>query len=265
MSDSLLENAQRKIAEGNLAGALQDLNSALQSNPGTATVVFQRGMLHLRMHHYRQALADFDSAITSGAVLADVLGQRSLVKIQLRDYVGAIADSEQAARLDPGYFQNYLYQGLAHFNLGHYADSIPCFSEALQRNPAHAESRRLRGMAYCLCGQFSEGGNDIETVLKENAQDDQAWFWMGYLRQQKDDLDGAVEALSRSIALNAYNKAAFIGRGRAYLGLGDNKKALADFLSAHTLDPNWEVLPDLIREARRNEERRGRVFNIVRS
>ena len=262
MSDSLLENAQQKIAEGNLAGALQDLNRALESNPDVGRVVFQRGTLHLRMHNYRQALADLDAAIAAGVSLADALGQRSLVKIQLYDYVGAIADSEQAARLDPGHFQNYLYQGLAHFNLGHYATSIPCFSEALQRNPSHPESRRLRGMAYCLCGQFSDGLNDIETVLKENAQDDQAWFWMGYLRQQEEDLAGAVEALSRSIALNAYNKAAFVGRGRAYLGLGDPKKALADFLSAQSLDPDWEVLPDLIREARRNEGGHGGIFSI---
>ncbi len=265
MSDSLLENAQQKIAEGNLAGALQDLNRALQSNPGLGIAMFQRGMLHLRMHNYQQALADLDYAVVSGIALADALGQRSLVKIQLHDYTGAIADSEEAAHLDPGHFQNYLYQGLARFNLGEYAASIPCFSKSLQLNPAHTESRRLRGMAYCLCGQFAEGRKDIETVLTENAQDDQAWFWRGYLCQQEDDLAGALEALSRSIDLNAYNKAAFVGRGRAYLGLGDKKKALADFLSAQSLDPNWEVLPDLIREARRKEGGRGGIFSILGS
>lgn len=264
MPDLLLETVQKKIADGNLAGALQDLNRAIHADPKLHLAVLHRGMVHIRMHNFKQALDDLNYAVDSGFGTAEALCQRGLAKIQLQDYQGAIVDCHQAAQLDPENYQNYLHEGLAHFNLGAYEASIPCFTSALNYVPAHQASRRLRGMAYCLCGLYDDAFVDFEQTLHAHPEDDQSWFWLGFIHQQQQRNEAALDAYSKSLSLNGYNKSAYVSRGRVYLAQGNKEKALLDFLTAKDLDPDWDILPTLIREARQTEGRGG-VFGAWRA
>ncbi|MFM8451034.1 MAG: tetratricopeptide repeat protein [Haliscomenobacter sp.] len=263
MSALMFETIQEKVSNGDLAGALQALNQMAEIHPDSVEARWHRSGVHLRMRNFEQALDDLDWLVQREYKLGESLSQRAFVRLQLQDYAGAIADSKVSAQMDSSSSQNHLYEGLALFHLGEYAASIPCFSALLDQVPTHQEGQRLRGMAYCLTGQFQEGLFDMQSVLAMNQEDDQAWFWLGFVRHQEGDFEAALQALDESIRRNGYNKSAYVSRGRVWLAMGEKKKALKDFESAHALDPDWEILPALVREARRTEGRGG-IFGALR-
>lgn len=263
MVEFLMDAVREKIEAGNLAGALQELNSMLATYPDAVEACWQRSLLHLRMKNFEQALNDLDQVIDKQHKVADALSQRALVRLQLQDFESAIVDCQSSKLLDSSIYQTYLYEGLAWFNLGKYPESIPCFSEVLIRMPAHQEGQRLRGMAYCLGGDYAEGLIDIQAVLAANREDEQAWFWLGFIRQQEGNTDAALAAFNESIARNGYNKSAYVSRGRIWLEKGEKRKALQDFEAAQSLDPNWDIVPALLHEARQSEGRGG-IFGAWR-
>jgi serine/threonine-protein kinase len=68
--------------------------------------------------------------------------------------------------------------------------------------------------------------------------DAQALFERGMAAMEADDFHEAVEALTRAIAADPRVAAGYRFRAKAYLGLGDRPKAVADYDAALRLKPN---------------------------
>src|SRR5437660_3045186 len=51
---------------GDKREALREYTAALERDPGFVPALINRGMLHLELHHYREALADFERAAALG-------------------------------------------------------------------------------------------------------------------------------------------------------------------------------------------------------
>jgi tetratricopeptide (TPR) repeat protein len=74
---------------------------------------------------------------------------------------------------------------------------------------------------------------------------DEALITEGKERHERGDNAGAIEALSKAIALNPKNANAFFWRGMYFFRTNDDAAAIADFEKAMELDPTMN-LQDLI-------------------
>jgi tetratricopeptide (TPR) repeat protein len=66
-----------------------------------SSVMDSRGMVHLRLGHYKQAVADYDIALARQSRSAWSYLGRGLAKEHLGDTAGAQSDLKQALALDP--------------------------------------------------------------------------------------------------------------------------------------------------------------------
>ena len=67
----------------------------------------------------------------------------------------------------------------------------------------------------------------------------QAWFSVGYLYHERDDLETAIDAYTKAIELNPALAGAYNNRGNAKSNLSQYQAALADYDRAIELNPAW--------------------------
>lgn len=96
---------------------------------------------------------------------------------------------------------------------------------------AHAAQRFLD------LGQTDRARNIVEGLVVLNPHDAYFHAFLGALKGQKGDEDGALECYSNAIRLDDKNLAAVLNRAELYLGKGELEPAIADLARATKLDP----------------------------
>ena len=95
---------------GDRTAALTDFNRAIQLDPNSHVAYRGRGKLRDLMGDYRGALLDFDRAVAIAPQDVFIYLARGNVRVNLHDYTAAIADFAQAISIDPQEPLGYLYR-----------------------------------------------------------------------------------------------------------------------------------------------------------
>lgn len=122
-----------------------------------------------------------------------------------------------------------------------FADDFPAavrlYGEAL-RSGSHPFYHRKRAEAMMkIDAQFTSAGPDLDAALKVAPNEYRARFLRGFLRQDQNDLKGALEDLNLALEGDPRNSRAWDIRGIVHANLGDMRAALADFEKAVALEP----------------------------
>jgi tetratricopeptide (TPR) repeat protein len=86
---------------GDISGALNDFNQAVQLEPNTISY-YNRAVIYTELQNYEQAMRDFGRSIDFKEKYASAYYGRSCVRYRLNDLVGAQADYEAAQEIDLG-------------------------------------------------------------------------------------------------------------------------------------------------------------------
>jgi tetratricopeptide (TPR) repeat protein len=145
-------------------------------------------------------------------------------------------------------------------------------TDRLNRNPNDTEALDARGQLYM---QFSEmrdlywsywqdlAAKDLERAVQLDAKDFTAWLNYGLLNFEVGDMwwvndhsnaRRSVWAYTHAIELNPNYARAYVGRGWAYVEMGDEQHANADFQKALQLDPTLKPAIDQEVAAIRNQK-----------
>jgi tetratricopeptide (TPR) repeat protein len=103
---------------GDLAGAIIDLNKALEISPEDLLTYFERGCLYSRNKQFVKAIQDFNRVINSGLKTDLVYFERGLAKQRLEDYRGAIEDFNSAIEFDKNQSSYFFNRGFCRIMLG---------------------------------------------------------------------------------------------------------------------------------------------------
>jgi tetratricopeptide (TPR) repeat protein len=138
LSDSaLLGRATAYLGNGNLRGALQDLELAVTTF-GTAAAYLQRGQAFALQGDAARARADYDQAAKLDPDNPEVLLARGSLAQSQGDTSAAIADYSQALKLQPDSSNALFQRGLAYQQSGDLASARADFAAVLASRTADA-------------------------------------------------------------------------------------------------------------------------------
>jgi tetratricopeptide (TPR) repeat protein len=100
---------------------------------------------------------------------------------QQNDYEEAVEAYEKAVVEDPAYFEAYFNLGLAALRGGNAVKALPACELALAIQPNHRDSRYNLSLALEKLNHFRDAARELETLLKENADDTQILMRLGNL------------------------------------------------------------------------------------
>lgn len=223
---------------GNDFGAEKDFRKALELNPTNFVAAYRLGMVCFRKKDLANSIKWLVvSHENSPEFNLDHLGlgknnilhvDRKLIAgnlgnflTQVKRYDEGLKYLDEAIKIDPNYPNPYMAKGSALVQIGRIGEAIRCF-----------ESAKLLGMPKA---------QKILDMLRDNKSGDDslAFYEQGIKLQDVGDINGAIQAYDRAIAINTRYSDAFFNRGTAFATLEDYSKAERDFTTCILIDPNY--------------------------
>jgi tetratricopeptide (TPR) repeat protein len=108
-------------------------------------------------------------------------------------------------------------------------------------NPEKSEQTLDEGVEYYYHSQFKKAFKLFNQAVDEDADNFEAWFWIGNYYENFRKHEKAIEAYSKAIQINPRYADAFANRALAKKRLGDKQGACADWHKAAELGkPNLD-------------------------
>lgn len=218
-ADALYAEALARIAEGQSAAAMADLDGVLALDPGRAEAYRWRGHCHGLLGNYDIALEDYDRAL----------------------------------ELAPDDAWTHYAIGMARHNLGEHSLAIDGYTRALELDPTDVKALGWRGYTHQVAGDHERAVADLSRVLALAPEDPWAWFTRGvsFVAQRRfnaawHDFVRAGEArrgertYANAWAETDYGRA-WEQRGWIELVYGNRAGALGSFRAAEERDPGGSV------------------------
>lgn len=278
--DERYENAlmiigQRYLELGLWKEAADSFTEFISINTGTAASYKSRGDALFALMRYQEAIKDYDHAI-------DVAPLDSTNFIALGNAYAALGDAEEARllfdhaiQLDSNSSDAYTAQGFLSVQTGNYPKGLIDLDHAIQISPTNHEAYFKKYKTHIKLNQTSLALENLNKAITLAPINPDYFYSRGILKNQKNSFEAAIIDFNIAIELNSvlanndyqvpiedftvsseldsvlanddprYAKP-FVGRGSAYLGVGDPELALIDAQKAlklldHQFDtPEWD-------------------------
>lgn len=218
-----------------------DFGSAISINPNYDTAYSNRGSAYIKLGECDKAIADYDRSIAINPNNATDYRNRSTAYTELGEYANAVADYDRAIAIDPNDAVAYHNRGGAYVSIGGYAKAIADFDRAVSINPNLADAYKGRGDAYLFTEDYDKAIADYSHAISINPNDATPYNNRGLPTPKKaimlvqSRITPALSELIRNDAVTYY------GRGTTYNEKGGHAKAIADFDSAISVNPNFAL------------------------
>ena len=209
-----LQQIQAEFSNGNIRGALELANKAIQTITNSPQLFYYRARIHDQLGSNEKAIADFSGAI----------------------------------RLDPRVGLAYQYRGSDHFKLGHIREAIADFDRFIALAPDQEPHHWQRGIAYYYAGEFEKGRKQFELHQTVNPSDVENAVWHFLCVARQESLAKARAALlpikddARVPMMQIY--AMFAGKGKIEDVVNAAKDDTARFYASLYLGLYFEALGD---------------------
>ena len=138
--------------KGELKGAIDDLDQAVQLNPDDALVLVERGNAYRILKDYDRAVADLDDAVRRQPDFSSH-NIRGAVFLEKGDYDRAISDFNKAIEFNSTVAGTFYGRGLAYAGKGDLDSAIRNYDEAVRLDRRFVEAFAAQGEAYLRsCG-----------------------------------------------------------------------------------------------------------------
>jgi tetratricopeptide (TPR) repeat protein len=165
--EEILAQILQKAEAGDCAGALQELDWAIQIDSQDARIYCCRGIVKSKMGDRQGAIADLNRALQLNPQNAIALRNRGKLRLQIGDCLGALADLNQALQLNPQDALSYVGRGDVYSAMGNYQDAIIDFSKAIKLKPNNPEAYLSRAQAYAHQEEIQKAISDRQTAASQ--------------------------------------------------------------------------------------------------
>jgi tetratricopeptide (TPR) repeat protein len=230
----LFSRAQQRIVQGDNAGALADLNRAIDWNPNAWMLYMLRAEVRAKMDQLDESLADYAELVNllngnraglwrqrglhRSGLLAKALIGRSWVNVRLKRNREALDDANRAVQFSPGaitWNSRAYVRAILNTELD---DGLADINRALALDPGNVEFLDTRGYLLHRLGHDDEALKDMNQALAQLSQFERA------------EVDQAARLeLDHSLAVMYHH------RGEIYQTLGQNDKAQVDIRRGENL------------------------------
>ena len=207
-----------------------------------ASVFYQRGMAFRHQGQNQRAIDDYTKALQYRDD-AQAFWRRADAYQALGQIDQAIRDLDRAVALG-GDNGNYLDErGVAYNKKGEFDRAIADFDRKISLQPQDALAFNGRGVAYLAKGDVDRALENFDRAVAISANIAEFRYGRGLALVKKGDIAGAVAEFDKAIDEARYEKKPelpdyYVHRADVLGGKGEWLKALEDYQSALTLNPN---------------------------
>ncbi|MGF1601327.1 MAG: tetratricopeptide repeat protein [Thermosynechococcaceae cyanobacterium] len=213
--EALINRANKRAVSGDVDGAIEDFNEAIQLNPAKATAYFNRGFLNNTVGRFEQAILDFSEAIQLLPNYDEAYFQRAIGRTQLEDLQGAVDDLSQTLRLNPFCIKAYYQRAEVLAELGDHQGALADYSQAIVNVPKDANAYYRRGLFLSKLGEQPTAIEDFTKAIEHNPKLADAYFNRGYCYAQLGQESKATQDFSQALLHDPNHKAAKYNRAYA--------------------------------------------------
>jgi len=132
-------------------------------------------------------------------------------------------------------------EGLRALDTGKHRAAIAHFDAALRTSPNRVESYFFRGVAYYRLRQYARAADDMQAVLRLDAQHAGAAHYLGMATWSFGDREGAIRHYSTAVRLQPKWATPYYNRALALVAAKDYAGAMSDLNTALQLEPKYGV------------------------
>ncbi|MCA1565019.1 MAG: tetratricopeptide repeat protein [Acidobacteria bacterium] len=175
-----VKRAAARYLKGDLDGAIEDYDKALDSEPRAAEVYVKRGGARRAKGDLNGAIDDFNQAydidplsVRNDRSVAEAYSNRGFIRTNKLDMPGAIYDFNKALECYQGNPDLYFKRGRARLIDGNLAGAIEDFTDGLALKPESSLASLAyasRGYAHMLQGNEAEARKDFAESAKGNKE-----------------------------------------------------------------------------------------------
>jgi tetratricopeptide (TPR) repeat protein len=262
-----------RYARGDVAGALADLDRALDLRPEYPEALNNRGIVRHRLGDAAGALADFDRALGLRPRYAEALNNRAVTRMAIGDLAGALADFDRAIGVRPDYADAYHGRAAALHAWGDCDGALADYTRVLDRIPTEAAApiHHLRAAVLVTQRRFADAVAECTRALALDPAFCLAYLSRGHARYHLRDLGGlddyraafridpvaaaadvarmvardladvdeVLENCRKHIRISPDDVVAYARRGLTLLLLGREDEAARDFAEGLRRSPDW--------------------------
>jgi len=151
--------------------ALDDFDHAIELNPNSAIIYYNRGLVYTDLEEQKQAIEDFNQAILLNPNDAFAYYNRGIAYADLNEHQQAITDFNQAIKLAPKNALAYYRRGFSYSELKELGQAIKDFDQAIRLDPNYTSAYRSRGLASFELKEYQQAIQDFDYVLRLDPDD----------------------------------------------------------------------------------------------
>lgn len=129
----------------------------------------------------------------------------------------------------------HFYRAVSKVKVNQYEAAIEDYTKAIELNPQKSKYIYHRGLAYFQLNQYEQAKKDFQTTLAMDGGNADIYVKLAFLKQQENDLKGAIEGYTKAIEFNPKFSAPYYYRGLIYLQVLLHDKACLDLKKAADL------------------------------
>lgn len=208
-------------------------DSVIERFPNHADAYLNRAKIYSKMGKYEEALRDLDRTSQLDHKKKEAFFQRGYVHAVLGKHSEAIMDFDRAIELDPKYAEAYNNRGLSSLDMGDYPSALKNFSRVTELDPTYAVAYNNSADAYVRLKDYHKALENLNKAIElEPAKYHGFYVNRCELQNLLTQYPQAVNDCSKALDLNPRDARGWRNRGIAYLKLGRNSEATADFRKA---------------------------------
>jgi putative PEP-CTERM system TPR-repeat lipoprotein len=223
-------------ARGDRAGAMQQLERAIELDPGNANAWLQKGDLQLEANALDDAEASFRTAMTT--LTGGVVGRFGLSRARMMqgDLEGAGKEVDAVLRAAPDYPQAHYLKALISFQQEDFPAAEASIRQVQRVAPRYGPSLYLMASIKYRQQQFSQAEDQIRRFLAQEPVNPEGLKLLASMQFDQGNYEGVVDTL-RPVAESSNDAQLLAMLGTAQLRLGQSADATASFSRAVALAP----------------------------
>ena len=233
------DNANRRLAEGDYRGAIQEYDRIIKMNPTNAIAYNLKGQADKHSGDRSAALWDFTEAINLDSNYCAAYINRGFIRLSFHVIDAAIADFSKAVSLRPGDAEGYLGRGKGEEEIGQFAQAQKDYEKALQIRTNDASALCGLGKICFRAGKFDEAKtNYIRALMAPNHFRAAAYAGLADVYLTQTNTTQALQFYIQAQNCEPDSIEIQIKLGNTLLKMGRNEDALSHFKKVLSLNPD---------------------------
>lgn len=231
-----LGRARASIALGSDATSIiTDLNTSILLDPNYVDAYIERATFNMGRANFDAAEADIALAEAAAPGSALVLYYKGVIALEQEDYAQALQASEAALELDLTLLGSYLVKAEAELGLGQFEESVATTQRFLSFDGQSARGWELLGLGFRGTGQPTQALDAFGHALSIDPNLPRASYYLGLEDLEAESYPSALGYMQVAVAGAPEWFEAHMGLAQAFLNTGNPSGAFFEINSSSAL------------------------------